>query len=231
MIKLFCTLFIFSFAYLSFGQNNDSTCILTRWIEIEPSKANAEIFNSNKNNIVQLLKELTLNGNLELYTEEADGIYPESNWVIISSEKDTAGIDAHSPPYKENLFRSVYTSWPMLTDENGDPVLRTLPDSTIEIVYAAPEEHPLTMSLINSIRIREHLMFNEESMSDEFVTTGFAIVVDMGEYNEDNALFWVSMFELNELMKKKKHPSWMTALNEHNYTGFQYMQKKCPKED
>jgi hypothetical protein len=231
MVKLFCTLFIVSLGYLSFGQNNDTTCILTRWIEIEPSEANAAIFSSDENNIVELLKELSLYSKLELYTEEGNGIYPESDWIRIKSEKDTTGANINSPPYKENLFASVYTSWPMLTDENGDPIFRTLPDSTVEIAYGDAVEHPLSMDLINSIRIREHLIFNEESMSKEFTTTGFAIVVDMGDYSEDKVLFWVSMFELNEFMKNEKHPSWMTALNENNYSGFQYMQKKCPKED
>ena len=227
---LTCAFLLYMSTLLS--QKNDSICIQTRWIELDSSAANHSLFTSDndKNNIVDIIKDLTLNGPLDIYREEIKDIYYESNWVIIDSIELVPSNDTVLARRKADLFDRAYTSWDYLKDENGDPVWEVQPDGTEGITFMPPIDHPLKMSIIRNILVREHLIFNEESSQEEFVATGVALVIRNGDHSEKEVVFWVSIFELNDIYSRQR-PDWLNALNERNYVGFQYMQKPCKSSD
>ena len=236
MVKFGLTSVLLFCAGLSFAQVGDTTCIQTRWTLLYPTAHNAKVFGIEKKpskaeDMFLFLKELSLKNKLQIYMETVGTIGYETAWESI--EDSTIHNNRYGDPlyttYKKDIFNKlIYSNMP-LVKENGDPVIATNPDGTQEFVYPPPDSVGITMHMIQHLRIREELIVDESGNAD-FQLTGIGFYFNHGNgYGE--VLFWISFFELREILKKQKKPNWYKALENRNYSGFQYMQKPCNTEN
>lgn len=190
-------------------------CIQTRWTEIRNNDQNKAIFDEDKKNqtLVDHIREYVLEQGLMIYSETAEGIHYETLWNEIDTVQHVVHLgDTVRTTHWKDYFN--YTS--KIQDPNSDEF--SMADIQIDLQL----EH------VHGLWIREEFMSTEEHPEKHFELTGIALVTDKGApFFEEYPLFWISIFELKDLIKDQKTPFWLKALDEGNFKGFQYMQRPC----
>lgn len=205
------TLLIWSNALL-FAQND---CIQTRWTEIRNVDSNNTVFGETERQqvLVDDLRAYVLEEGLMIYEETATGIHYETVWNEIDTVKHVVEL---GDTIQTKRWKDHFTYISLIQDPIGDEF------STLEVPIDLEQKH------LYSIRIREERMSTLERPEPHFELTGIALVVYKGApYFAEFPLFWISVFELKELIKDKKTPFWLQALDQGNFKGFQYMQRPC----
>ena len=222
-------LFLCSFTALCspLAQSVADPCIMTKWIEITDIEHNSILFASNStiDNPVNFLKKLVTEEGLGIYKETTNNAYYDVSWRTLEDIQYLNADEFIQTNELSNCFDSVYIDWIVDLNESGEPKMMTLEDGTETFAYKLLN-HPLTMDLVTGIRVREHLMLNEDTGDMVFSVVGFSLVVDLG-VKGSQSLFWVGMLELSDFIKDHEKPRWLVALMNKEYTGFQYMQRPC----
>ncbi|OFZ56389.1 MAG: hypothetical protein A3D92_16960 [Bacteroidetes bacterium RIFCSPHIGHO2_02_FULL_44_7] len=204
-------LFIWSDSLL-FAQDD---CIQTRWTEIRNYGPNSAVFGETESaqTLVDHIRGYVLDEGLMIYEETAKGIHYETVW----NEIDTVQYIVHlGDTIRTTRWKDYFTYTSQIQDPLDDEF------SMQNIIVDLDQRHLL------SLRIREEHMSTEERPEPHFELTGIALVTDNGSpYFEAFPLFWISVFELKDLIEDQEIPFWLDALDEGNFTGFQYMQRPC----
>lgn len=224
------------FPIIAFGQLTDTTCIKTRWLALKKTDVNKDLFllDSTFNDSLDLvftIKRLVESDKINIYKQNYSpgSNYDVNSWYYIDYDKEIEENlkDSLSFWAKDPYFQiTVQSDYPM-TDEYGDPMVRTNPDGTQEYLYPPPDIYVFPSKECDEIRIKENRIFNESSNQYDFVAVGLSFYFKGSRYYRGYEKFWVDLEELLSALENKSKYPWYSAIVNKNYQGFQYMQVSC----
>jgi hypothetical protein len=228
-------LFTLMLPFLSKSQENESTCIKSKWLSLELNEENQDIFLAEPNmdassDIVFVIKALLGQDKLKIYEQSA--LASGAAWspidykAIIKKNQN----DPTQPLPINPFFERVRQSDLPLVDENGDALIRVNEEGISEYVYPPIESQAFLSNDCDEIRIKEDRVFNEVTKKYEFVPVGVAFFFRSYGNDQPKELFWVDLNELFKAMDTSMDYSWAAALREKRYAGKQYMQIACDEE-
>lgn len=214
------TLFLL-LALSSFSQSqSDTTCFSRRWISLQ-KEGNETLFDKE---FILKIHELVGSNELEIYSESRDNEtfgqwypIPEIEVFLAPNEIDTLYLNKRTD-YLEFLVQSDIP----LTDEYGDPMIKTLADGTQMYIYPPATVYPITLDDISEMRILE---VRDESSVDTESMKPYGISICRTDRYHNRELFWIKLDELSNALKDT--PSWIQFITDKKYKGFQYMQTSC----
>jgi hypothetical protein len=211
------------------SQNSSDVYLGTRWIAIQPSEENQDLFatDSNGQNIYEVIKELAIANKIKLYQAPKNRKYQE-----VWDEYPKQELDPDDPLMRNasyiNPVHSYFRKYEVLDEpmknKSGEYSMYIYEDGSQAFLYE-DLYRDFVLSDFNEIRIMEEMRPSENVHEDELVAARICFSVH-SSLRED-WWFWVDLYEVYDAVRDVQDHKWHEALIEMSYSGFQYAQGEC----
>lgn len=223
-------LFICFANHFVYSQNTDSSCIKSVRIAVKPTLENDLIFKSTETDLITLISSLVNSNKLTIYKEEKGFELdkkmipiPEVEYYLDAEKKDTV----YSFKKSEYFEIKVPSTSPMINSVGGDSMIFN--DGYWAYCYPKFEIGKIEMKDIKEIRIQEIHFMDDKTNSIQFSESKIR-ASKIGFYTNiwgNEVDFWVDLNELYLALGVNSNYTFITALKNRSYKGFQYSQVPC----